>query len=450
MHSGSCSFDHGLGRSGRIVLAAALAATLLGFAGCQALRKKEKLSRTQEIEVVDPDRLRVDVLNYLDSVQAQYIGAMSTIAANTEDRAVREATIRMKISVADVVAAIIREPDARTAFVYAWAFAAGGRRNLTEGSMKDAFTDQQQLIVDVAQRAEAEIIRIGRDHFDDQIIEEAKDEIEEIARRVTAADLLANRDVIAKVKSGIGADVAGLMLVPLTSLQGVASTPEAVNNIARVVASLSNQLDLMPRRIRWEAELLTLEIESQRTVVQASEDFNQLTNSFEVVANKIDGLPEELRSQTEDLLQGVEKLQPEFRATLAQGEKTAAQVREVTQNVRETLSELQPLVSDIREMKGKPDPNKVPVDTMAVLEQSNTLAHQTHAIVTELRQLLTDLKAPLGPSSTIAQTKDHAHRLLDAIMLRAIILILVLACAVMAVLLFKRLILRRFVPVSQK
>ena len=465
------SSSRSLNLSGHILFLAALAMIWLGLTGCQAKQKKAKLSRTQEIEVVDPDRLRADVLSYLDSVQSRYIGAMSTIAANTDDRAVREATIRTKMSVVDVVSTLIRDPDARTTFVYTWAFVAGGRYNLTEGGMKNAFTDQQQLIVDVARAAEEEIIQIGRGHFQDRIIEEAKDEIEEIAHRVTAVDLLASRDVISKVRSGIGADVAGLMLTPLTSLQGVASTPEAVNNIARVVASLSNQLDLMPQRIRWEAELLTLEIESLRTVVQASKDFDQFTNSFEVVANEIDHLPEELRSQTEDLLKNVEQLQPEFRATLAQGEKTAAEVREATLNVREsakaietvapqvqeivatakqTLSELQPVLDTIQEMKGEPDPNKVPVDTMAVLEQSNTLVHQTHAIVTELRQLLAELKAPLGPNSSIAQTKEHTRELIDVITWRAILLIVIFAGAMMAVVLFKRLLLRRFLPINQR
>lgn len=453
--------------SGKILLAA----TLLVLVGCQAKQKKGQLSRTQQIDVVDPDLLRVDVLNYLGSVQSRYIGAMSTIAAKTEDRAVREATIRMKMSVVDIVSAIMRESDARSAFVYTWAFVAGGRYNMTEGTMKNAFKDQQQVMVDLTRSAEEEIIQIGLEHFDDHIIEEAKDEIEAIARRLTAVDFMANREVITKVRSGLGADVAGLMLVPLTSLQGVASTPEAVNNIARVVAGLSNQLDLMPQRVRWEAELFTLELESLRTVAQASGDFDQFTDSFAVVANEIDHLPEELRAQTEDLLNSVERLQPEFRATLAQGEKTAAQVREATQNVqqtaqtvetltpqiqeivatsRQTLLELQPLLSEIRAMQGEPDPNKVPLDTMAVLERSNALAQQSHAIVTELRQLLTELKAPLGPTSSIAEAKHYTRELIDVVTWRVILLIVVFAIAMMAVVVFKRLILGRSLTVSSK
>ena len=454
-----------------ILFTAALAMTLLSLAGCRTTQKKKELSRTQKIDVVDPERLRVDVLNYLDSIQARYIGAMSTIAANTDDRTVREVTIRVKMSVVDIASGVMREPDARTTFVYTWAFAAAARHNVTEGTMKNAFTDQQQIMIDLARAAEEEIVQIGLDHFDDQIIEEARDDIEKFARRMTTVDLLANRDVITEVKSGIGSDVTGLMLAPLTSLKGVASTPEAVNNIARVVDSLSNQLSLMPQRVRWEAELLTLELESLRTVAQASADVSRFTDSFAVIANEIDHLPEELRSQTEDLLKNVEQLQPEFRATLTQGEKTAAEVRGATLDVRQTaetvetlvpqiqeiitttnqtLSGLQPVLDTIQEMQGEPDPNKVPLDTMAVLEQSNTLAHQAHTIVTEVRQLLADLKAPLGPTSSIAQTKEHTRELLNAVTWRAILLIVVFACAMMVVVLFKRFVVGRSLPVHQK
>jgi hypothetical protein len=438
----------------------------LSLAGCQAKQKKEQLSRTQQIEVVDPDRLRVDVLNFLNGAQSRYIGVMSTIAANTNDRTIREATIRVKMSVVDIVSAIIREPDARSAFVYAWAFLAGGRYNMTEGSMKNAFGDHQQIAVDLTRALEAEIIQIGLEHFEDETIEEAKDEIETIARRTTAG-LLSNQGAITTVKSNLGADVAGLMLAPLTSLKGVASTPEAVNNIARVVDSLTNQIDLMPQRVRWEAELLTLELESLHTVTQASHDFNQFTDSFAVVANEIDHLPEELRSQTEDLLKGVEQLQPELRVTLAQGEKTVAEVRETIQNVQqtvaavekvspqlqeviatfnETLSELKPVLTTVQEMKGEPDPNEVPLDTMVVLEQSNALAQQSHVIVSELRQLLAELKTPLGPTSSIAETKAHMRELIDVVTWRAILLIVVFAGAMMGVVLFKRLVLGRSLP----
>lgn len=466
----------GLARSSRRSLnflwqCLAAIALFVGFTGCTLPEKPKTLSRTQEIEVVDPDRLRVDILSYLEGTQARFIGAMSKIAAGTDNRAVREATIRMKISVVDIAAAIVREPDARTAFVYTWAFAAGGRYNVTEGAMKSAFGDQQQIVVDVAREAEHEVIEIGRQHFDDETIEAAKDEIEDVARRVTAVNLLANHDVMAKVRIGLGADVAGLMLAPLTSLQGVASTPAAVNNIARVVDSLSNQIDFMPQRVRWETELLLLEIESMRTVVQASADVNQFTDSFEIVAREIDHLPEELRSQTEEMLKELEQLQPEFQATLAQGQKTAAEVRQVTENVhqateafqtlapqvqeitvsfKDVLPELQAVIGEIRQMKGPHDPNKPPMDTMAMLEQSNVLVGQTHAVVTELRQLLSELKAPLGPTSSIVETKGHTRELIDMATRRAILLIAVVACAAMVVIVFRRLVLGRSVPAGQK
>ena len=441
-----------------------VALALLLFVGCQEAQKPQALSRTQAIEVVDPGRLRVDILNHLDGTQARFIGAMSRIAANTQDRAVREATIRMKMSIVDVASVIVREPDARTAFVYTWAFAAGGRYNVTEGAMKNAFKDQQPIAVEVAREAETDIINIGREHFDDRIVAEARDEIEDVARRMTTANFLANQDIMTRVRPSLGTDVAALMLAPLTSLQGVASTPAAVNNIARVVDGLSAQLDLMPQRVRWETELLLLEVESLPTVAQASADVNQFTDSFEIVARKIDHLPEELRAQSEEMLESVEELQPEFRATLAQGQKTAAEVRqaaetldtlapqvqEVVASSREVLSELQPVLSEIRQMKGKRDPDKPPTDTMAVLERSNALADQTHAVVTELRQLLAELKAPLGSTSSIAQTKQHTRELIDTVTWRCVLLIVVLAFAAMAVILFKRLVLGRPVRVVAK
>lgn len=442
-----------------IVLPLVICVVLPGLAGCQGKRWRNIFTQTVEeadIDVVDPERLGADLRRLMVDFQDRYIALMGTIAAQTDDRTIREITLQSRIAAVDAVSAILTEPDARVAFVYAWALVIEGRRSLTEGRARDDYGDRQALVVALIEELEADIEELGKAHFGDEVIASAAPEMEELARRVTGPDRIFDRAIYAEVRARKSAGLGDLLLAPVTSLYGVATTPEAINNIARVVDGLVNQIDLMPQRMRWETEMLLFEVESLETVAQARANLDRVTTSVENMTETVNQLPDR-----------IEKLQPELRATLAQGEKTAAQVREATHNAHqalETANELTPrihetvlacqraltdvrlVLGDYRELKDRRDPNLPPLDLQALVDRAHAVVEQTSATAVEIRQVLAELDQSLGPDSGVTQTSLRLRELIDMVVWRVIILLAALGGMIVVVVFLTQVIRRRMAP----
>ena len=105
----------GLGR--RSLLLAMLIAAMVCCAGCGILPRigKSRRGGAELPRELDPFELRLGLEQVIDKSMAAIVANASDIAAKTEDRKIRENTVRWKIRANDAFQAVLLEPDARIA-----------------------------------------------------------------------------------------------------------------------------------------------------------------------------------------------------------------------------------------------------------------------------------------------------------------------------------------------
>jgi hypothetical protein len=305
--------------------------------GCASPSPAEKREEAALGTVVHPARLTGDLQTFGSHYAATLAGVMSTIAANTADRSIREKTYLVKLSGIPGMAAAVANPDPRLAFVDAWTACVQGRLYFTEGLGKDAYGDQQALAVDALQRLEREISDIGRKHFGAEIIEEAAPNIERFAKTQpfsydselgspgpeTAVGSSWDRTLLSVVSTP---------LAPLRGIEGVGDTPSAINKVAQTVTDFTRVVRQLPAIIRWQSELLLLELDSLPSVVEARKSMDRVSTAAESFSKTAETLPGEFRQEVEAAIQASEESQEAFRATLAEARKT---VEDVTGSLEE-------------------------------------------------------------------------------------------------------------------
>ena len=187
-------------------------------------------------------------------------------------------------------------------------------------------------------------------HFDEATLSRAKSKIDEIAKQVSPTLSMDTGDLIVEVQAQRETGLVGVVTVPVSSLQGVADAPTAINNVSRVLDGIATQLQFMPQILRWETELLLLDLESYDVVVQARENMQQFADAASAIERRIDGLPEMLDERVDHVMGQLDTVQPELHAMLEQGETITTQLRETTANVNETVGGVQELMTPIEDL----------------------------------------------------------------------------------------------------
>jgi hypothetical protein len=182
---------------------------------------------------------------------------------------------------------------------------------------KDVFGVQQEQAVQVALKMEDDLENLIRQYIPEEIFDDAETNIEELAIEhpvvmPTGVGSLRIGDVSQTAReSGLG-DILSLPLAPLTGMQGVGTTSDAVDRIGVILAIISKIFEDMPRHIRWQAEALMLELENSKSI----EDFSKalakidehtagLRTDVTRATDFVESIPDELSKQQVELFEHV-------------------------------------------------------------------------------------------------------------------------------------------------
>ena len=302
--------------------------------------------------MAEPTKLHAEVLRWIDRSYTGIVGTASTIAAKTTDRTVRENTLRWKYRTLVAVEYMASKPDPRGTFLLSWVFVTQSRLYLTEGEGKALFGAQQALAVEQVQKMEDEILALGGAHFGESLIRASMDDVAALVRaspviRFGLAEMAG--DEVGEITS-LDNTVARLLqmpLAPFSGLQGVADTPTAIRDFTATAKSFMDVVHHIPRRMRWESELLLQEVDSLDTVVKARESLERASRSMESFAKTAATLPSDVRREIEGLLPATSETQEKLQATVREVQKAASELRETlatlevaTMTVREGLEQV--------------------------------------------------------------------------------------------------------------
>ncbi len=412
------------------------------LAGC---RGKQKSDATAPMPVpqtalsnldVDTVALRTHLVLLADQTSAQIAGTTTQIARNTNDPRIQEQTILFKLRAIPVMYNLVNHPDARAAFLYSWMFSVRLLDYLTEGEGRALFGDGQPLIVKTAQNLMRDIVALGYKYFPKAVMDEVRNEIDELSAANPMGAAMGTQTVAlpANTTAQQRGAIDAILGAPVRGLEGVGSTPEAIQAVALTIESLMNLIQQMPQFVRWQTELLLLQTESQPAVLELREDVTRISKSIESVAQTVATLPADLRQELDAALAEARETIAAVDLALEKAQAITADVNEATANIKATTDTVKAIVAAVvppaseRTAPAETEPGE-PFDMKDVVKTTE----QLHATAVELRAIVEDLESGAAQDllayvdTASRATIDHAvaqtNTLLDQLTRRALYLI---------------------------
>ena len=303
----------------RILLVAIAAVVVLG---CEKRprgglwRAGAKQAKAAELEI-DGSKVRADLYNWADETTAEIAGLAADIARAAPDTRTREMALRWKLRSVVTIQSLVLDPDPRRALIITWMSMVQMRQYFTEGRGKNIFGEQTARAATLTHELEERLEDIIRRNVPEDAFTAADADIEKLAReepiamRGGAGRLQVGDISRASEESGVE-KILALPLAPLTGLQGVSSTAEAVSRLGVILTIITEIVENLPEQTRWQIEALLLELESSRSmeelrdaVKRTNEHIMALTNETQRAIDIVEQLPGEVDRQRKRTLEKI-------------------------------------------------------------------------------------------------------------------------------------------------
>jgi hypothetical protein len=373
---------------------------------------------------ITQQELREELVQYASRFEATVIATGDTISAGTSDPTIQRRALRWKLGVTPVVnqAAFLAEPEA--AYVAMLTVATSMHEFLTAGGGVGAFGDQQQLAVDASADLLAAAIELGERFLTEKQLARVTSEVEtQVRQQPIRGEFVAEQvqSLAAETAASPIFDwVTAIPLSPFRALQGVDEGAQAIREFNETAMQFSRTVASMPRLIRWNLELLALDVSQQGDIGASLQNFDALARSAESISLTAAALPETLRE------------------LLAEAERTGQSLAPLSASLERSATAVAAagaawggLVEELRKPPADPSKPDRPFD---IREWEQTAVGIT-AAATELRALLDSVQTvansdALEPSiarlqAQLERVETSSRSLVDLAALRGLQLILV-------------------------
>lgn len=399
-----------------------VAAVLVGIGSCLLLGACRLIPGSQAVadfagqtlnkERISQDELREALLQFAGRFESTIIATANTIASETKDVSIQRRALRWKLGMTPAItdAAFLNEPEA--AYVALLTLATSLDEYLTTGSGREVFGEKQPLAVATSGELVAAAIDVGNRFLDEKQLARVTAEVEALVRdQPIRGEFVAEKVqslVAASAMSPIFDWITAIPMSPFRALQGVDHGAQAIHEFNDTAMQMTRVVDSMPRMIRWNLQLLALDLSEQGNIEASVESFATLARSAESLSKTAEDLPGMLQALLAEAERSGKSLEPlatsierSATAVAAAGEAWGGLVAELSKPPEDPTRPSRPF--DIREWQAT--------------------AEQITAAATELRTLLDSagalagsdaLAGPLAEISTrIDRAESGARALVD-------------------------------------
>lgn len=326
---------------------------------------------------ISQQELRESLCQYASRFEATIVAAADTISANTRDPIIQRRTLRWKLGVTPVVnqAAFLREPEA--AYVAMLTVATAMHDFLTIGGGTDAFGTQQQIAVDASADLLQAAIALGDTFLDDRELARVTADVAKLVRtQPIRGEFVAEQvqTLITTTEASPMFDwVTAIPLSPFRALQGVDEGAQAIREFNNTAMEMTRIIASMPRLVRWNMELLALDITQQGDIEATLQGFQDIARSTQTISEMAAALPETLRELLNETNRAGQSLVP-----LSQSLERSATA------VAQAGTAWNDLVTQLSQPPANPSQPSRPFD----IREWQAAAAQITSAATELRALL--------------------------------------------------------------
>ncbi len=326
---------------------------------------------------ITQEELREALLQYASRFESTVIATADTVSAGTKDPVVQRRALRWKLGMTPAITEAAFQPEPEAAYVALLTLAISLNEYLTTGTGTEAFGEQQKLAADASAELVEAALEVGKRFLSEKELARVNGEVQAIVK----AQPIRGEFVAEKVQSLVTASatspifdwVTAIPMSPFRALQGVDAGAQAIHEFNETATQMARTVSAMPRLIRWNLQLLALDVAQQGSIEASLESFQSLARSAETLSQTAGSLPQTLQDLLAEAERSGRNLEP-----LAQSlERSATAVAEAGQAWGGLVAELS---------KPPADPTK-PSRPFDIREWQQTAA-QVSSAATELRGLL--------------------------------------------------------------
>jgi hypothetical protein len=297
--------------------------------------------------------LREDLEQFVDYAEAEVTATADQIERQSTDAEVRKAALLWKVGLIQHSNAALSEKKPLPMLLDSWAFCVRQVDYLQRGEGKEVFRDQQKLAISAAARLRNRIEEIARKHVPEDKLPEVNRQIESFAQAnpVTgvfaieaAKSFSADEEAESALSRIVGAPWRAL------SRAGKAGS-DALDPTSRLADSVDRFTELMedyPALVRWQTQLLWLQIEDSPSVRATVGGIEKVSESSARLATVAETLPEDVREEMRLALDDIDARQPEIRKTLEQARETVDATNEALERAEAVSATIESSVEGVK------------------------------------------------------------------------------------------------------
>jgi len=437
----------------RLLKAIFLAISILSFTnGCTMFKStlelpdkaiRAILSLNKEGVTVDPVELQSQLIRFSDHYLDVISSATGMLRIGDDERPNRALLLRRRILLTDDVLSIATGSNAYANLLDMVILVSLNRINVEDYWIPKRFGDSAKQLLVASQDAEKEIWRIAEGVLKKEQIEELQVGIK--AWRDKHPDGRSPRDMgslgfaseIAKMGKFNQQDKSSVF--NLLVIDPFAGLDPATSELANTRLFAERGLFLarhMPTLVRWETELLALQVAEMPQMENFLSSASQLSSSAERFSQVSERLPDVIRGEREHIVQAIDSQRPGLVSLAAQTQKALDAGKQMSDATNAALKTFQDL---LKQLQASPsDPNSEPFrigDYTAAATQITNSAEQLTKLLEAFDRTISPeridlLSARLDLLSHQAQTssKEVVDYTFNKLLMLATILIL-LSCA---------------------
>ena len=439
--------------------AVAAAGALLAASGCRVIQTAADVPaqavRTvapikKEEPAVDPVEIQVNLMRFADEFTARMLIGVENLRRGSSPLSTVE-SLNWKIAIGTATCSIASGQNAIANLLDMTVFVTEARMSLEEFWKPQVFGESARNMLDSCKSAEAEIWRItGKVLKPDQqaSLREAirtwhqqsspKDDLL-VVRAVDLASQVAKASRADAAKPG---NVFGLlMLDPLAELDPARRELAQTRLFAERALYVTQK---MPTLLRWQTELLSVNILEQPALQTWTTNITQIAASVESLSRTAEQLPKQVSAEREQLVKALEAQESALAPVLAEARQTVSAAAQLSASLNTTLNTfdgvLKRLGVDATQTATPPETNAAP---FRVLDYAET-AQRLEGAAKQLTAMLQTFDQTLGANSrsklaeqlspVVLQTQASGQELADYAFRKGLLLV---AAALLAALLYR-------------
>jgi predicted transcriptional regulator len=288
-----------------------------------------------------PESLNEDLSDFVEFAEEKIANTSYAISEGASVEA-RRAAILWKLRMVDRYQKAFDRNNPGRSLTEMWLVSVRTLAYLRDGEGRQLFGPRQGEAVTASHEILRAIERLVQVYIDREAQSDLKRQVEHLAAATPMRQGFIEPRLDDASRSSEFSFVNTLLRAPLAPIRAVGSAGKEVSGLStleNLVARISETIEDFPEELRWQTELLLIEVERSDMVTSALASLERFTQSGERLALMAESLPEEARVFWQQALDDLEQRNSELQASLSEARALAEQGRLFAEQSESALRE---------------------------------------------------------------------------------------------------------------